>query len=349
MTDSAYSDDLKRSIDDLKGRVSRRQALMTGAGILGSAAALSSPAFGGLAAARVLEPKKKKHHKGTLPVKQIEEILQTQGMVSKGVLSLMLFRTDIDLVGPDGVHWSPYFQSMHEFFFESIGRNLAIMNCDITFTEAETQKALDAILRNGFIIQAMHQHFVGERPQTWHYHFRKIGNPITIAHEIVNVIKSTSTPFPQSSSSNPTTPLPKDRMAKIIGGTADVREGGVVEITVDRRNTEVLSGVRISPELNVASTVTFMPLNSSGTEAIIGPDLSMTAQEVEPTLIRSRRLGFDVHCLYNQETDEYPQLYFSHLLKHGNPITLSTEIRAVLNETNVEGSPRRRDGDRDRD
>lgn len=324
----------------LDTKASRRDALLAGAGMLGSAAVLSTPGMSPLASAQTIEDRK--HKAATLPLKKIEEILQTQGMMSKGVLSLMLFRTDLDVVGPDGIHWSPYFQSMHEFYFQAIGPNRCIMNCDITFTESETQRALDAIFRNGFIVQAQHQHYIGERPQTWHYHFRKVGNPVTIAREIVNVIKSTATPFPQSSSSNPTTPLPYKHMAAIIGGTADVREGGVVEIGVDRRNTEALGGIRISPELNIASTVTFMPLNNSGTEAVVGPDIGMTSEEVERTLIEARHRGYDVHCLYNQETAEHPQLYFSHLLKHGHPLILAREVRKVLDETNVEGSPRRR-------
>ncbi|HZT97239.1 MAG TPA: DUF1259 domain-containing protein [Chloroflexota bacterium] len=333
-------------MDRPKEGISRRGALLTGAGVIGSALALGAPAS--ILARTEDKRKHPKHPSGTLPVKQIEDIFQTQGKVSKGVLGLMLFRTDLHLIGPDGARWSPYFQSMDEFYFQPLGRGLCIMNCDITFTEEERERALDAVLRNGLQIQAQHQHYIGERPQTWHYHFRKIGDPIKIAHECVDVMKATHIPFPQSSSSNPTTPLPKDEMAKILGGTADVREDGIVEISVDRRNRENLAGVDISPELNIASSVTFQPLNSRGTLAIVGPDIGMTSSEVQRTLIRARSLAFQVHCLYNQETAERPQLYFSHLLKHGAPLDLARQVRRVLDETDVDGSPRRdRDSDGD--
>ncbi len=324
--------------------VSRREALLAGAGVLGTAAALSTPGLPAMAATAESEDSAHTNFlpASMLPQKQIEGILHTMGKVSKDVFSLMLFRTDLHLIGPDNRRWSPYFQSMHEFYFQAIGKNRCIMNCDITFKDSEVERALDAILRNGFSVQAMHQHFVGEKPQTFHYHFRKIGHPIQIAHEIVSVIRSTSTPFPQSSSSNPKSPLPANQMAKILGGgTPDIREDGVVDISVDRRNKMVLDGVTISPELNISSGITFQPLNSAGTLAIAGPDIGMTGREIERTLRRARSLGFAVHCLYNQETREDPQLYFSHMLKHGNPLQLSREIRMILDETNVEGSPRR--------
>ena len=41
-------------------------------------------------------------------------------------------------------------------------------------------------------------------------------------------------------------------------------------------------------------------------------------------------------CLYNQETAERPQLYFSHMFKTGDPVRLATEIRAGLEHTDIE-------------
>jgi len=44
--------------------------------------------------------------------------------------------------------------------------------------------------------------------------------------------------------------------------------------------------------------------------------------------------GWDIGYLYNQETEEHPQLYFSHQFKVGNAIQLAREIRKELNQTN---------------
>ncbi len=52
-----------------------------------------------------------------------------------------------------------------------------------------------------------------------------------------------------------------------------------------------------------------------------------------------RRQGWIIGCLYNQETDEHPQLYFSHQVKVGDAIELAHEIRRGLDQTNSKGSP----------
>jgi hypothetical protein len=58
---------------------------------------------------------------------------------------------------------------------------------------------------------------------------------------------------------------------------------------------------------------------------------------VHPSAVmrRLRREGFDIHCLYNQETAEVQQLFFSHLLAVGNPYYYARVIRQVLQQTNT--------------
>ena len=68
------------------------------------------------------------------------------------------------------------------------------------------------------------------------------------------------------------------------------------------------------------------------------PDYALLATEVNPALGVSRAEGFVVHCLYNQETDEQPQLYFSHNLATGNAINLAHKVAKVLDQMNVKRS-----------
>ncbi len=59
----------------------------------------------------------------------------------------------------------------------------------------------------------------------------------------------------------------------------------------------------------------------------------MTANEVDAVMkvTTDKKVttgkGFQVHCLYNQETDEHPQLYFSHQLNVGDPEKLAHVVR----------------------
>jgi beta-lactamase class D len=61
----------------------------------------------------------------------------------------------------------------------------------------------------------------------------------------------------------------------------------------------------------------------------------MESVEVQPVVATMRKQGWFVGCLYNQETNETPQLYFAHILKRGDAYTLAAEIRRGLDQTDA--------------
>ncbi|MBV8695159.1 MAG: hypothetical protein JO183_06705 [Ktedonobacteraceae bacterium] len=88
-------------MDEQKKQMTRRDVLITSAGVdgVGTVAALSTGRFSAFA----------QHSEvplvmgGELPVKQIEDIMQTNGTVMNGVLSLELDRNDLHVTGPGGI------------------------------------------------------------------------------------------------------------------------------------------------------------------------------------------------------------------------------------------------------
>ena len=66
---------------------------------------------------------------------------------------------------------------------------------------------------------------------------------------------------------------------------------------------------------------------------MVVPDFAQTAAEVDPLARLMRSQGWEINCLYNQETDEHPQLYFSHHYKVGDAYTLAAEVRRGLDVT----------------
>jgi hypothetical protein len=55
-----------------------------------------------------------------------------------------------------------------------------------------------------------------------------------------------------------------------------------------------------------------------------------------PVVRLMRQLGWFQGCLYNQETNEQPQLYFDHMLKAGDAYVLAHEIRRGLDLTHAQ-------------
>jgi hypothetical protein len=270
-----------------------------------------------------------------LPVNQIERILRSDGKVTNGVLSIDQSRKDLNNVtGPGGLPWKPSFEIRNQLYFQMIGGNRAMFNGELSLLDRETNPVIDRILRNRLVFQGFHQHFFDENPQLWHIHFRGTGQPLLLARAVADVIAATGTPLPQSTPPHPSSPLNAELLGRILGGDAEVMEEGVVEVSINRKEQIILGGNAVKSELGVNHTVAFEPLGDG--RAAVAPDFALIASEVNPVMESQRRQGFTVHCLYNQETAESPQLYFSHQLAVGDAYQLARAIRRSLERTNTQ-------------
>jgi hypothetical protein len=312
--------------------MTRRRALVLGGGAAGSLLASGS---GLTLAARASAATAKRH--GTLPAEQMQHIIGAKGSISSGVLGIGVERPDVGVVhGPGGVVFPPSFEINGDLTFQPLGAHDAFFNGDVALKASELNPVVDAILANGLTFQAMHQHYFDLDPMVWFIHFRGRAAPITLARRVRKVLDATSTPLPQEPPAKPTTPLDHAKLAKTLHGSSEIGENGVVTITVNRSDRIVIDGVQVSPEANVSTNISFLPLDAGGARAAVAPDFSMTAAEVDPVCRRMRAAGFEIGCLYNQETGEHPQLYFSHMFAIGDPRKLAVKIREGLNRTRAD-------------
>jgi hypothetical protein len=186
------------------------------------------------------------------------------------------------------------------------------------------------------VFQAEHQHFYDLTPATWFIHFRAIGDPVTIARAVHSAMRVTSVRLPQAPPKNPHTPMDAGRLRRILGSSnAQVGAGGVVTVTLTQKRPVRLGGVLLNQNANAETNIVFEPLNVAGTRVAAAPDFGMTAAQIQGVIGVMRAHGWDIGCLYNQETDESPQLYFSHDFKVGDPYKLAREIRNGLDRMNV--------------
>jgi Domain of Unknown Function (DUF1259) len=272
---------------------------------------------------------------GGLPVDAMQRALEAKGTVTEGVLSVEIDRTDIGTVHVHGVPVKPPFEINGTLAFQPLGHGRAFFNGDVALKPGEINPVIDAILRNGLTFQAEHQHLYDFEPMVWFIHLRGKGEPVALARAVHNVLKATSTPLPQEPPTDPKTPLNAERLKSILHGyDAQVGSDGVVTVYVARRNVERIDGIEVNPSTNIATNVAFEPLNRDGTRVAVVPDFAMTATEVNPVIGTMRAAGWDIGCLYNQETNEFPQLFFSHNWKVGDPYKLAMEVRAGLDRAN---------------
>lgn len=316
--------------------INRRTAIGLGGGVaLGGMLAGSPVAATAATAAAAAVKKRPLKQAGKLPAKQIQEIVQAEGSVSKGVLSIDISRDEIGggkVKGPLGVEFSGAFEVNGTLTFQPLEGGLAFFNGDIPLLPRETQPFIDAVIANGLTFQAFHMHYIEMDPQVWFIHWRGVGEPAALAQAVRNSLRATGTKLPQKMPSKPKTPLEADRLGKILHGDAQVGDQGVVTVNVDRRDRIVIGDVVASSEANVMTEIQIKPVGKRG-EAWVAPDFSLTGTEAQRVVAHMRSLGWFVSCLYNQETSESPQLYFSHMLKRGDAYTLAAEVRQGLNLT----------------
>jgi hypothetical protein len=269
-----------------------------------------------------------------LPVHDIQQIIGAQGTMSDGVLDISIDREDIKPVqGPvyRPVTFTPSFELNGDITFQSLAGGRAFMNGDLPLKEEETQRFIGALINNGLIVQAYHQHFP-MHPQIWFIHFRGEGAPRALARAVRAAIDTTSTPLPQQMPSNPTSPLDAQRLGRILHGMASVGNDGVVTVSVNRADKITIDNIVVKPEANIYTQVEFKPLG--GSTAAVVPDMAMKAGEVRRVVdLMFNHYDWAQGCLYNQETNETPQLYFDHMLKIGNAYELAEQIRQGLNLT----------------
>lgn len=318
---------------NLNAPFSRRRALALGAGLTGGWIAETA-----LGRARAFaQDSSGSSGNWQLPAsvtKEIEEIIQAQGMTSDGVFTIGIDRDDIQDVTLHDVPIKPAFELNGDLNFQAIeNSSLSAMNSDFCLKASELNGFISQLLAHNIVFQAEHQHFYDFKPLVWFVHFRAIGNPISIARGIKAALNVTSTPFPQTMPSNPTTPLPYDQLGDIIGAKPQIGSDGVVSFNLPRKDAIRLGGMIVNPYLNVDTNVYFEPYGDGNTAA--APDFGMISSEVDKVSTVMRKQGWDVTCLYNQETDEYPQLYFSHQFKTGDALDLAREIRHGLNQMNL--------------
>jgi hypothetical protein len=180
----------------------------------------------------------------------------------------------------------------------------AFLNDDLALKPSVLNRVIDAIIRNGLVFQAEHQHMYDFRPMVWFIHLRGTGDPVRLARAAHSVLKATATPLPQASPAHPTTPFDKALLQRILHGyDAEVGDHGVVTVYVARRNPITISGIRVKPQTNIATNIAFEPLNHSGTRAAAVPDFGMEAAEINPWCAPcAPRVGTSAACTTRRPT-----------------------------------------------
>jgi Domain of Unknown Function (DUF1259) len=311
-------------ISDLTTALTRRRALALGGLVVASSPLVTARLTAGATSSS-----------GRLPVDEIERIMETDGTVTSGILSLEIGRTDLRVTGPGGIPVKAAWALDHEFHFEPVGEGRAALNGELTVLEEEVDPVVDRLLEGGVELMAVHTHLLELHPPIQYIHYKGVGDPLDLARTSIAAVRRTPTPLPQHSPRHPTTPLDKGALASILGGAATVMDEGVVEVDVPRRQAVLVDGVTFEPDMAVQVAVMFQPLDD-GHHAAVMAELPCVAQEVTPVAAALRGQGLRITALHHHEIAERPQLYFMHSFGTGTDVDLAHRVARALDRMSLE-------------
>ena len=116
-----------------------------------------------------------------------------------------------------------------------------------------------------------------------------------------------------------------------LGKTGSAMPGGVYRVGLARTDLKVtLDGVEIKPALALGSWLAFTKMGKQG---MVMGDLVLLATEVNPVMKKLTENGIEITALHNHLLRNEPFTMYMHVLGHGDPVKLATDLRTALGES----------------
>jgi hypothetical protein len=126
-------------------------------------------------------------------------------------------------------------------------------------------------------------------------------------------------------------------IARITGLKPEVKNG-VAKVSVPRADLSVVAdGVRMTPFQGLTSWAAF---ERAGDTAMVMGDLTLTENQVNPTISAALENGLEVTALHNHFFYERPRIFFMHIGGMGTTEQLATGVRKALDAARAAGSSR---------
>lgn len=313
-------------------RLTRRQALMAGAGLAGTLAMIG-PGRQARAATSQLRAQTAQGP-STADWQQVAAVFGVPGkMQPGGVLMIALPRSDIQAtVYGMPIHSGLALNVMITFLPTTSG---ALAKYEMCLLDSEVDPVLDALFAQGAFQQietfaALHSHLLETDPKIKFVHGTVEGDAMTLAQGIRAALGQTSTPFGAKSQMNGTG-LDDQGIAQMIGGMASV-DGSVLTVSVPRNETILQLGAVLPPAMQVQSAFNFQSMGSG--QAAAFAEFVVLPEEVDAVSRVLRSSHVAVTALHNHELTVRPKLYYVHGFGTGDPSQIAQALHAALLSTN---------------
>src|SRR5271170_441902 len=120
-------------------------------------------------------------------------------------------------------------------------------------------------------------------------------------------------------------------VGKALGKTGSAMPGGVYRVGLPRTDLKAtLDGVALKPGFALGGWLAF---EKTGDQGMVMGDVVLTEEEVNPVMAKLAAAGIEITALHNHLLRNRPFTMYMHVLGHGDPVTLATELHTALAES----------------
>jgi len=267
-----------------------------------------------------------------LDVAKIELITGMKGTEKNGEYKITVPQNDLKIV-VDGFKIIPPMGLGSWAAFTSCGDSAMVMG-DIILTETDLKPVQAEVIRQGFAITAIHNHFVRNRPNVMYMHIDRTADISTLStgvKAIFDKVKELRGADPKAAKGDSViNTLNIPQLDSIIGYKGELAKG-VYKYTIGRPDVKLHEhGIPVSSFMGFN---TWAAWQGTPEHAAVCGDFTMLENEVAPVIKNLVENGIEVVAVHNHMVHEEPKIFFLHYWGVGNAEQLAKGLKAALNQT----------------
>ncbi|HLO79437.1 MAG TPA: DUF1259 domain-containing protein [Chitinophagaceae bacterium] len=271
-----------------------------------------------------------------LDIDKIQRITGMKGAEKNGEYKITVPQNDLNVM-VDGFKIIPPMGLGSWAAFTPCGDSSMVMG-DIILTETDLKPVQQEVIRQGFSITAIHNHFVRNSPNVFYMHIDGRGKADQLSGSVKAIfdkVKEVRGKDPKASPADSVAnTLNLAALDQIIGYKGELTKG-VYKYTIGRPDIALQEhGIPVS---------TFMGFNTwaawQGTpeKAAVAGDFTMLEDEVAPVIKALVENGIEVVAVHNHMVHEEPKVFFLHYWGVGEATALARGLKAALDQTGKAG------------
>lgn len=267
-----------------------------------------------------------------LDIAAIERITGMKGAEKNGEYKITVPQNDLQVV-VDGFRIIPPMGLGSWACFVPC-RDSAMVMGDIVLTETDLFAVQEEVIRQGFTVTGIHNHFIRDHPNVMYMHVDGKGSVIKMAEGVkaifqrVKVVRGHDPK--EGKADSVTNTLSFAKLDAILGQKGELSKG-VYKYIIGRPDVMLQEhGIPIS---SFAGFNTWAAWQGSEEKAAVAGDFAMLEDEVAPVINTLIKNGIEVVAVHNHMVHEKPHIFFLHYWGTGPAEKLAIGLKKALAQT----------------